>query len=49
MAGPTGLEPAATVNKHYFNLDDETLQAIVEDWEAPDVDLFTPPEPSQSA
>jgi len=37
MMGDTSL---ATVNKHYFNLDDETLQAIVEDWEAPEVDLF---------
>jgi hypothetical protein len=44
MMGDTSL---ATVNKHYFNLDDETLQAIVEGWEAPDVDLFAPLEPSR--
>ncbi|HKO59296.1 MAG TPA: hypothetical protein VJ276_25745 [Thermoanaerobaculia bacterium] len=29
MMGDTSL---ATVNKHYFNLDDETLQAVVEGW-----------------
>jgi integrase len=40
MMGDTSL---ATVNRHYFNLDDETLQVIVEGWQAPDVDLFGTP------
>lgn len=39
MMGDTSL---ATVNRHYFNLDDETLQVIVDGWHAPDADLFDP-------
>jgi hypothetical protein len=36
MMGDTLL---ATVNRHYFNLDDETLQTIVEGWQAPEVEV----------
>lgn len=34
MMGDTSL---ATVNRHYFNLDDEKLQGIVAGWKVPDV------------
>jgi hypothetical protein len=35
------------VNRHYFNLDDETLQTIVDGWQAPEVDLFGARDPKQ--
>ena len=37
MMGDTSL---ATVNRHYFNFDDETLQEIIKGWVVPEVDLF---------
>jgi hypothetical protein len=37
MMGDTSL---ATVNRHYFNLEDEMLQEIVACWVVPEVDLF---------
>lgn len=37
MMGDTSL---TTVNKHYFNIDDEILQEIIEGWSVPEVDLF---------
>jgi integrase len=39
MMGDTSL---ATVNRHYFNLADETLQAVVEGWTIEEIDLFEP-------
>ena len=37
MMGDTSL---TTVNKHYFNIDDQILQEIIEGWSVPEVDLF---------
>ena len=37
MMGDTCVE---TVNRHYFNLDDEVMQELVTGWEIPDVDVF---------
>lgn len=39
MMGDTSL---ATVNRHYCNLADETLQAVVEGWTIEEIDLFEP-------
>jgi integrase len=39
MMGDTSL---ATVNRHYFNFDDETLQEIVDGWTIEEIDLFEP-------
>lgn len=37
MMGDTSL---ATVNRHYFNFDDETLQNIIDGWIVPEIDPF---------
>lgn len=39
MMGDTSL---ATVNRHYFNLDDEAMQEIIDGWQIPDADVFPP-------
>ena len=37
MMGDTSL---ATVNRHYFNLDDEAMEEIIDGWEIPDAEVF---------
>jgi len=37
MMGDTSL---ATVNRHYFNLDDEAMEEIICGWEIPDAEVF---------
>lgn len=39
MMGDTSL---ATVNRHYFNIDDEMLEEIVDGWAVPELPAFTP-------
>lgn len=39
MMGDTSL---ATVNRHYFNLDDDAMQEIIDGWQIPDADVFAP-------
>ena len=39
MMGDTSV---ATVNRHYFNLEDDLMQEIIDGWAVPDVDVFTP-------
>ena len=54
MMGDTSL---ATVNRHYFNLDDEAMEEIIDGWEIPDAEVFAAdlaplceePEPDESA
>ena len=54
MMGDTSL---ATVNRHYFNLDDEAMEEIIEGWEIPDAEVFAAdlaplceePEPDEGA
>ena len=42
MMGDTSVE---TVNRHYFNLEDEVMQELVTGWELPDIDVFTGQQP----
>jgi len=37
MMGDTSL---VTVNRHYFNLDDEAMEEIIGGWEIPDAMVF---------
>lgn len=39
MMGDTSV---ATVNRHYFNLDDDIMQEIIDGWAVPDVEVFAP-------
>ncbi|MEO8381778.1 MAG: hypothetical protein ABI779_19105 [Acidobacteriota bacterium] len=39
MMGDTSV---ATVNRHYFNLEDDVMQEIIDGWAVPDVDVFAP-------
>jgi len=40
MMGDTNVK---TVEKHYFNFDDEMMADMIEGWEAPTVDALTQP------
>jgi hypothetical protein len=40
MTGDTNVK---TVEKHYFNFDDEMMTDMIEGWEAPTVDALTQP------
>jgi hypothetical protein len=42
MMGDTSVE---TVNRHYFNLEDEVMQELVTGWELPDIDVFNDEQP----
>jgi hypothetical protein len=37
--GGTGV---ATVNRHYFNLEDDLMQKIIDGWAVPDLEVFAP-------
>ena len=37
MMGDTSV---ATVNRHYFNLEDDLMQEIIDGWAVPDVEVF---------
>ncbi len=37
MMGDTSV---ATVNRHYFNLEDDPMQEIIDGWAVPDVEVF---------
>lgn len=37
-----GDTSVATVNRHYFNLEDDVMQEIIDGWAVPDVDVFAP-------
>jgi hypothetical protein len=39
MMGDTSL---TTVNRHYFNIDDEMLEEVVEGWGVPELPAFAP-------
>ena len=39
MMGDTSL---TTVNRHYFNIDDEMLEEVVEGWGVPELPTFAP-------
>lgn len=39
MMGDTSV---ATVNRHYFNLEDDVMQEIIEGWAVADVEVFAP-------
>lgn len=39
MMGDTSI---TTVNRHYFNLEDDLLQEVIDGWAVPDVEVFTP-------
>jgi hypothetical protein len=39
MMGETSV---AAVNRHFFDLEDEVMQEIMEGWAVPDVEVFTP-------
>jgi integrase len=37
-----GDTSVATVNRHYFNLEDDVMQEIIDGWAVPDVEVFAP-------